>query len=113
MFWSERNGELTRILSVSLFVHITYMICFGKINYYVLFFQALHQPSSVIEENYQDRRSPAPVRVEKMCEALMRTHPGPPLFLLCILPERKNSDIYGFCLFLDLLLPKKKLFFLF
>ncbi|PWA66503.1 PAZ domain-containing protein [Artemisia annua] len=56
---------------------------------------ALHQPSTVIEENYQDRRSPAPVRVEKMFEALMRTLPGPPSFLLCILPERKNSDIYG------------------
>ncbi|KAD7478368.1 hypothetical protein E3N88_01504 [Mikania micrantha] len=55
----------------------------------------LDEPYSVIEENHQCRRNPAPVRVEKMFEAIKQNLPGPPLFLLCILPERKNSDIYG------------------
>ncbi|GKD59008.1 argonaute 4A-like protein [Tanacetum coccineum] len=55
----------------------------------------LDDPYTVIQENYQDRRFPAPVRVEKMFEAIKSALPGPPVFLLCILPERKNSDIYG------------------
>ncbi|PWA57490.1 Argonaute/Dicer protein, PAZ [Artemisia annua] len=41
------------------------------------------------------RCNPAPIRVDMMFEAIKRTLPGPPYFLLCILPERKNSDIYG------------------
>lgn len=49
----------------------------------------------VIEENHQARRNHAPVRVEMMFEAIKQALPGPPSFLLCILPERKNSDIYG------------------
>ncbi|KAI3794616.1 hypothetical protein L1987_37248 [Smallanthus sonchifolius] len=55
----------------------------------------LDEPYSIIEENHQSRRNKAPVRVEHMFEAIKRTLPGPPLFLLCILHERKNSDIYG------------------
>ncbi|XP_059312360.1 protein argonaute 4A-like [Lycium ferocissimum] len=49
----------------------------------------------IFEENQQFRRNPAPVRVEKMLEALKSKLPAPPQFLLCILPERKNSDLYG------------------
>ncbi|GJR72715.1 argonaute 4A-like protein [Tanacetum coccineum] len=67
----------------------------------------LDDPYTVIQENYQDRRFPAPVRVEKMFEAIKSALPGPPVFLLCILPERKNSDIYGFALLLDLSIPEK------
>ncbi|KAL4578096.1 hypothetical protein LXL04_014212 [Taraxacum kok-saghyz] len=55
----------------------------------------LDPPFGVIEENPQCRRSPAPVRVEKMFETIRQRLPGPPSFILCILPERKNSDIYG------------------
>nr|GEU47910.1 protein argonaute 4A-like [Tanacetum cinerariifolium] len=55
----------------------------------------VQDPHSVIEENQQARRNPAPIRVDMMFEAIKRTLPGPPYFLLCILPERKNSDIYG------------------
>ena len=73
----------------------------------MLFLQLLNDPYTVIQENYQDRRFPAPVRVEKMFEAVKRALPGAPAFLLCILPERKNSDIYGFALLLDLSLPEK------
>ncbi|KAI3794615.1 hypothetical protein L1987_37247 [Smallanthus sonchifolius] len=49
----------------------------------------------VIEENPQFKRAPAPVRVDQMVENMKRILPGPPTFVLCILPERKNSYIYG------------------
>ncbi|KAK4379125.1 hypothetical protein RND71_000987 [Anisodus tanguticus] len=49
----------------------------------------------IFEENQQFRRNPAPVRVEKMLETLKSKLPVAPQFLLCILPERKNSDLYG------------------
>ncbi|KAI3747368.1 hypothetical protein L6452_09822 [Arctium lappa] len=55
----------------------------------------LDQPYAVIDENPQFRRAPAPVRVDRMFELIKQNLPGPPRFLLCILPERKNSDIYG------------------
>lgn len=46
------------------------------------------------------RRAPAPARVEDMFEQIKSKLPGAPRFLLCLLPERKNSDIYGLFLFL-------------
>ncbi|KAI3723141.1 hypothetical protein L2E82_34527 [Cichorium intybus] len=55
----------------------------------------LDPPYGVINENPQFTRSPASVRVEKMFEEIRRSLPGPPSFILCILAERKNSDIYG------------------
>ncbi|KAF5769510.1 putative Piwi domain, ribonuclease H-like superfamily [Helianthus annuus] len=55
----------------------------------------LREPYTVIQENQQSSRNPAPVRVELMFEEIQQKLPGPPRFLLCILPERKNSDIYG------------------
>ncbi|CAK7325110.1 unnamed protein product [Dovyalis caffra] len=56
---------------------------------------SISQPFQVFEESPQFRRESAPVRVEKMFEVIKSKLPGPPQFLLCILPERKNSDIYG------------------
>ncbi|GJW40695.1 argonaute 4A-like protein [Tanacetum coccineum] len=55
----------------------------------------LDEPWSIIEESPQFRRNTPLVRVEKMFEAIRQALPGPPEFILCILPERKNSDIYG------------------
>ncbi|KAK2996028.1 hypothetical protein RJ640_023398 [Escallonia rubra] len=53
-------------------------------------------PVNVFEENPQFRRAPPPIRVEKMFEQMMPEFPkGPPHFILCLLPERKNCDIYG------------------
>ncbi|GAB4836180.1 Protein argonaute-4 [Ancistrocladus abbreviatus] len=49
----------------------------------------------IFEENPQNRRDPAPVRVDRMIEMIKSKLPGPPQLLLCILPERKNSDVYG------------------
>ncbi|KAF5769519.1 putative post-transcriptional gene silencing PAZ-Argonaute family [Helianthus annuus] len=55
----------------------------------------LEEPHSVIQEDMNSSRNPAPIRVELMFEAMKRTLPGLPRFLLCILPERKNHEIYG------------------
>ncbi|KAI5683232.1 hypothetical protein M9H77_04460 [Catharanthus roseus] len=53
------------------------------------------RPHTLIEEDPQYRRVGAVIRVEKMFEQIMSKLPGPPQFLLCVLPERKSSDIYG------------------
>ncbi|KAL1817283.1 hypothetical protein DCAR_0521706 [Daucus carota subsp. sativus] len=53
------------------------------------------RPFDVFEENPQHRRAPPLVRVEKMFESMMSKLPGAPQFLLCLLPERKNSLLYG------------------
>ncbi|KAL1204266.1 Protein argonaute 9 [Cardamine amara subsp. amara] len=49
----------------------------------------------VFEEKPQFRNLSANMRVEKMFELIQSKLPGPPQFLLCILSERKNSDVYG------------------
>ncbi|XP_059282299.1 protein argonaute 16-like [Lycium ferocissimum] len=53
------------------------------------------RPHTLIEEDPQYRRAGAVVRVEQMFEEIIARLPGPPDFLLCVLPERKNSEIYG------------------
>ncbi|KAL8545007.1 hypothetical protein ACS0TY_005275 [Phlomoides rotata] len=55
----------------------------------------VEEPFDIFNENQQFRRAPALVRVEKMFEEVQSKLPGPPKFLLCLLPERKNCDIYG------------------
>ncbi|KAJ8766806.1 hypothetical protein K2173_008360 [Erythroxylum novogranatense] len=55
----------------------------------------IEDPFDVFEENPQFRRATAVVRVEKMFDMIQEKLPGAPKFLLCLLPERKNSDIYG------------------
>lgn len=55
----------------------------------------IDDPFDVFEENPQNRRAPPLVRVEKMFEDIQSKLPGAPQFLLCLLPERKNSDLYG------------------
>ncbi|GAV64237.1 PAZ domain-containing protein/Piwi domain-containing protein/DUF1785 domain-containing protein [Cephalotus follicularis] len=53
-------------------------------------------PVEVFEENRQFRRATPTVRIEKMFECIQpKFSDGPPRFLLCLLPDRKNSDIYG------------------
>ncbi|CAA7389080.1 unnamed protein product [Spirodela intermedia] len=55
----------------------------------------IEEPSDVFEEDAPLMRAPPNVRVDKMFDKMMKNLPASPLFLLCILPERKNSDIYG------------------
>ncbi|KAI4385410.1 hypothetical protein MLD38_003438 [Melastoma candidum] len=56
---------------------------------------SVEEPFHVFEENQQSRRAPPVVRVEKMFAEIQSKLPGAPQFLLCLLPERKNSDLYG------------------
>ncbi|CAN4103690.1 unnamed protein product [Withania somnifera] len=53
------------------------------------------RPHTLIEEDPQYRRAGAVVRVEHMFEEIVARLPGHPDFLLCVLPERKNSELYG------------------
>ncbi|XP_062082380.1 protein argonaute 4-like [Humulus lupulus] len=52
-------------------------------------------PFEVFQEGGQFRRAPPVVRVEKMFDEIQSKLPGAPDFLLCLLPERKNCDLYG------------------
>ncbi|CAL5342360.1 unnamed protein product [Camellia sinensis] len=55
----------------------------------------IERPHTLIEEDPQYTTSSPLVRVEKMFELITAKLPRPPEFLLCVLAERKNSDIYG------------------
>ncbi|KAG9458483.1 hypothetical protein H6P81_002991 [Aristolochia fimbriata] len=55
----------------------------------------IEDPHTACEEEYNMRRDSPINRVESMFKKLMACLPGAPRFLLCVLPERKNSDIYG------------------
>ncbi|XAR55319.1 hypothetical protein NMG60_11035360 [Bertholletia excelsa] len=55
----------------------------------------IERPRTLIEEEPEYRRADPILRVEKIFEQLMAKLADPPQFLLCVLPERKNSDIYG------------------
>ncbi|KAJ6680514.1 PROTEIN ARGONAUTE 6 [Salix purpurea] len=55
----------------------------------------IERPHTLIEEDQQSRRGSPLARVERMFELIREKLPGPPEFILCVLAERKNSDIYG------------------
>uniref|UniRef100_A0A0D9UZK6 Piwi domain-containing protein n=1 Tax=Leersia perrieri TaxID=77586 RepID=A0A0D9UZK6_9ORYZ len=55
----------------------------------------VEDPFDVIEEDPSMRRAPAARRVDDMIDKMQKKLPGQPKFLLCVLAERKNSDIYG------------------
>ncbi|CAO2813123.1 unnamed protein product [Amaranthus hypochondriacus] len=55
----------------------------------------IRDPFKVFQESHQDRRLPAPRRAENMMDLVKNGLPGPPQLILCVLPDRKNCDIYG------------------
>ncbi|KAH6814845.1 Argonaute family protein [Perilla frutescens var. frutescens] len=55
----------------------------------------MNEPFERIEESPQSRRSPPTIRVDEMIAMIKSRLPGAPQFLLCVLPEKKNSDLYG------------------
>lgn len=61
--------------------------------------QQIDGPFTLIDEDQQSRRGPPIARVERMFERIREKLPGPPNFILCVLSERKNSDIYGMVLY--------------
>ncbi|KAH6767821.1 Argonaute family protein, partial [Perilla frutescens var. hirtella] len=55
----------------------------------------MNAPYAMIEESPQSRHSPPTIRVDEMIAMIESRLPGTPQFLLCVLPEKKNSDLYG------------------
>ncbi|XP_074321214.1 protein argonaute 4A-like isoform X2 [Silene latifolia] len=55
----------------------------------------VNYPLGVFFESSQDRSYPAEKRVDMMLENVQSELREPPQLLLCILSDRKNSDIYG------------------
>ncbi|CAL5096638.1 unnamed protein product [Urochloa decumbens] len=53
------------------------------------------EPFEVFEENPSMRRAAVSRRVDDMFEQIKSKLPGAPKFLLCLLPERKNCEVYG------------------
>jgi hypothetical protein len=60
----------------------------------------MDQPFNVFEESPSMRRAPVSRRVDDMFEQIKSKLPGAPKFLLCLLPERKNCEVYGWFIFL-------------
>ncbi|XP_034705254.1 protein argonaute 4A-like [Vitis riparia] len=52
-------------------------------------------PAEIFTENPQYMQQPAPVRVDKMISTMKSQFRRLPQFILCILPQKKNCDIYG------------------
>ncbi|CAN6358861.1 unnamed protein product [Urochloa humidicola] len=52
-------------------------------------------PFEMFEENPSMRRAAVSRRVDDMFEQIKSKLPGAPKFLLCLLPERKNCEVYG------------------
>uniref|UniRef100_A0A1J3JUX0 Protein argonaute 6 n=5 Tax=Noccaea caerulescens TaxID=107243 RepID=A0A1J3JUX0_NOCCA len=55
----------------------------------------IDRPFALVEEDPQYKKAGAVERVERMIAKMRSKFPNPPHFILCILPEPKNSDIYG------------------
>ncbi|XP_065875578.1 protein argonaute 16 [Euphorbia lathyris] len=55
----------------------------------------IERPYSLVEEEPQSAKASPFTRVEKMFERIRTKFPTAPRFILCVLAERKNSDIYG------------------
>ena len=65
----------------------------------------------VLEESPQDKNKNLVDRVERMLSQMKSRLPRPPQFLLCILPKRKNIDLYGDCVIDVLMIDSSFLFF--
>ncbi|KAL9244297.1 hypothetical protein vseg_018089 [Gypsophila vaccaria] len=55
----------------------------------------IERPYALIEENQQMKKASPLARVDAMFEKLQDKLPDKPGFILCVLPERKTSDLYG------------------
>lgn len=61
--------------------------------------QLIERPHTLIEEDQQYKRCSPVVRVDRMIEKIIGKLPRAPQFLLCILPEKKTSELYGSAFF--------------
>jgi hypothetical protein len=83
-----------------MFLFTCLVLYFHMFLFNCLVLQMVDAPFAVFDENPSMRRSPAVRRVEDMFEQVKTKLPGAPKFLLCVLAERKNSDIYGWLMLL-------------
>ena len=65
----------------------------------LFFLQQMDEPFDVFEESPSIRRAPVSRRVDDMFEQIKSKLPGAPRFLLCLLSERKNCEVYGWFIF--------------
>ena len=64
-----------------------------------IYLQHIERPITLIEEDQHSRRASPVDRVENMFEQMMAKMSDAPMFILCVLPEKKNSNIYGLIFF--------------
>ncbi|CAM0944014.1 unnamed protein product [Alopecurus aequalis] len=55
----------------------------------------IDDPSAIIEENPSMRQMHVSARVDEMFDQIKSKLPVTPSFLLCLLPEKKNCELYG------------------
>ncbi|GAB2285235.1 hypothetical protein Dimus_019688 [Dionaea muscipula] len=55
----------------------------------------IERPYALVEEDQKMKKASPLARVDEMFEKLQDKLPGEPDFILCVLPERKTSDLYG------------------
>lgn len=95
MWKDERNCKLSSLLTIETQSYAQLLIIL-PLFFFPLESQNVEDPFDFIfEEKPQFRNLPAAARVDEMFKLIQSKLPGPPLFLLCILSERKNSDVYG------------------
>ena len=57
----------------------------------------------ILEESSQEKNRNPVDTMERMLSQMKSRIPSPPQFFLCILPQRKNNDLYGDCVILVLM----------
>lgn len=70
-------------------------LIYAYLSFFIFFMQHIERPYTIFEEDPQCRKASPVIRVERMFEQIIDKLPDAPDFLLCVLPERKTSDIYG------------------
>lgn len=86
------------IIPCSMVSEYTYLPSYSAFNWLFHipeYLQNIERPFTLLEEEAQMRKFNPVARVEKMFSLLSSKLNGPPKLILCVLPERKNCDIYG------------------
>ncbi|KAL6545221.1 hypothetical protein OROGR_009095 [Orobanche gracilis] len=66
------------------------LVCARKLEYW-----PINEPLLILNEKPENANKPASVRVDEMIKDVFDQVEEEPLFLLCLLPENKNSQLYG------------------
>ncbi|KAF3946129.1 hypothetical protein CMV_027570, partial [Castanea mollissima] len=100
--WNFNNKKVVQPTKIERWAVVNFSACYDTqslvrdlIKYGDLKGIQINAPVDVFQENLWKRHAPPMATVEKMFEDIQSKLPGGPQFLLCLLPERKNSDLYG------------------